>query len=79
MKAITILISLLLSQAVSSDGASGKVVLLSGGQKVEIPLKPAGTNRLSGSGSVAGGDKVSAVVTVERVGGSLSVRIPASH
>ncbi len=39
-------------------GASGKLTVLDGVQKSEITLKPAGDNRLSGTGNLAAGAKL---------------------
>ena len=59
------------------DGATGKVVFLVHGKKLESLLKFAGDNRLSGESpeTVAGFE--SAVITVERGGNTLSARISA--
>lgn len=43
---------------VDVSGASGKLTVLAGSEKSEIGLKPAGENRLAGSGAVAAGAKL---------------------
>ena len=51
----------------STQGATGKLTVLSGGQKVEATLTPAGDNKLEGKGSfsVAPGTKFVATVTLQ--------------
>ncbi|MBF0400131.1 MAG: hypothetical protein HQL90_05135 [Magnetococcales bacterium] len=63
----------------SADGATGKVVFLMHGKKLETALKPAGDNRLSGEALAEVSGFESAVITVERGGNSLSARISAHH
>lgn len=43
---------------VATDGASGKLTILSGAEKREVVLKPAGANRLTGEGAYAAGAKL---------------------
>ncbi len=43
---------------VASAGAVGKLTVLTGAQKSDVALKPAGDNRLTGAGSVASGAKL---------------------
>ena len=43
---------------VATAGASGKLTVLAGTQKSDVPLKPAGDHRLSGAGNVAAGAKL---------------------
>lgn len=43
---------------VDTAGASGKLTVLAGSAKSEIDLKPAGDNRLQGTGSLASGAKL---------------------
>lgn len=57
---------------------TGKAVLLAAGKKLEVPLAPAGGNRLSGAAQVAAGTKASAIVTVEEGGKKLSARFAAN-
>ncbi|HQP66617.1 MAG TPA: hypothetical protein PK072_08200, partial [Quisquiliibacterium sp.] len=50
---------------VATAGARAKLTLLSGAQKTEVTLAPAGSNRLSAaSGPLAAGTKVIANVTL---------------
>ena len=53
-------------QKVDTKGASAKVTLLSGGEKSEIALLPAGENKLEAKGSfkLAAGTKAVSVVTL---------------
>lgn len=68
------------NRPVSSDGMTGKVVLLVNGQKVEVGLQPAGANQLRGEVAHPIAAFESAVITVMRRGGnSLSARIAAHH
>lgn len=55
-----------LGKPVSTAGASGRVTLLSGKNKVEAPLKPDGDNRLAATGTfpVGPGTKVVATLTL---------------
>ena len=43
---------------VDVGGASGKLLILSGAERSEVQLKPAGGNRLEGAGSIASGAKL---------------------
>lgn len=45
-------------QPLNTAGASGKLTVLAGSAKSEIALKPAGDNRLEGSGEVIAGAKL---------------------
>lgn len=49
-----------------TQGASGKLTLLAGSEKTEVPLAPAGTDRLEAKGSfkVAAGTRVVATVSL---------------
>jgi len=51
-------------QKLPAAGAKGKVTLLSGKQKTEISLSPAGDNKLSGKGSYASSPTLKAIVTI---------------
>ncbi|MBF0097413.1 MAG: hypothetical protein HQM04_09540 [Magnetococcales bacterium] len=62
-----------------TDGATGKVVFLLQGKKLETVLKPSGDNRLSGEAAAEVTSFDSAVITVKRDGNSLSARISARH
>ncbi|MEO5348365.1 MAG: hypothetical protein H7836_01790 [Magnetococcus sp. YQC-3] len=63
----------------ASDGASGKVLFLAGGKKIETALKPAGNNRLVGEAPTLVAGFESAVILVEKGGKTLSARISARH
>lgn len=63
----------------SADGATGKVVFLVDGKKLETLLKSAGDNRLSGEIPETVAGFASAVITVEKGGQILSGRISARH
>lgn len=51
---------------VDTKGATGKLTLLTGGEKTEIVLEPAGENKLAAKGAfkIAAGTKAVAVVTL---------------
>ncbi|MBF0143617.1 MAG: hypothetical protein HQL57_07835 [Magnetococcales bacterium] len=67
------------NQPISAMGATGKVVFLVNGKRVETAINPAGENRLSGNAPEAVTGFSSAVITVERDGKPLSARISATH
>lgn len=58
------------------DKATGKATLLGEKGKVEIPLAPAGGNRLSGQGTAGSG---AVILQVEGLDKRLSARLPASQ
>ncbi|MEO5333600.1 MAG: hypothetical protein H7839_16430 [Magnetococcus sp. YQC-5] len=60
-------------------GASAKVLLLIGGQKVEVPLQAANDNLLSGPAKIPDGAQSSAVITVEGLPKRITARLPALH
>ncbi|MBF0180014.1 MAG: hypothetical protein HQM03_08325 [Magnetococcales bacterium] len=66
-------------KALSAEGASGKVVAMVNGKKVQAVLQPAGDNRLRGEAAEVIAGFESAVITVERGGQRLSARIAAHH
>jgi hypothetical protein len=53
---------------VPTQGASGSVTLLSGGQKATIALQPAGENALKGSGAYVPQQDLKAIVSVTVAG-----------
>lgn len=60
-------------------GASGKVLFLTGGQKVEVLLQAAGSNLLTGTAKISDGEKIAAVMTVEGLPKRITARLPAHH
>jgi hypothetical protein len=54
------------------DGAEGKASLLVGGKKLEVPLKPAGGNRLTGAGPVPAAAKGTVIVSVRLDGKTIT-------
>ncbi|HEX2829064.1 MAG TPA: hypothetical protein VHP37_22130 [Burkholderiales bacterium] len=59
---------------VSTRGATGKLTMVSGARKVELPLVPAGGNRLVASGAMGVATATQALATV-RLAGSKPVRV----
>ena len=54
------------NRPLTTEGAEGKATLLVDGKKQEVPLKPAGGNRLAGTGSVTATAKGTAIVSVRK-------------
>ena len=52
------------NRPLAAEGAEGKATLLVDGKKLDVPLKPAGANRLSGTGPVTAAAKGTAIVSV---------------
>lgn len=61
------------------DKAVGKVTLLTASGKVDIPLTPAGNNRLSGAATTTGGEQAAAVIAVDGLAKRLTARLPSGH
>lgn len=67
------------NQPVAVDKATGKIVLMAAQGKVEVPLSPAGENRLSGTGDATTGAHGAAVIAVEGLPKRITARLAAGH
>ena len=61
------------------EGAEGKATLLVDGKKLDVPLKPAGANRLSGTGPVTAAAKGTAIVSVRIDGKVITGKFGGEH
>lgn len=61
------------------EAAEGKAILLVDGKKLDVPLNPAGANRLSGRGPVTATAKGTVIVSVRIDGKTITGRFGGEH